>query len=132
MRAALLLSLIILCGCSVGMAASGQPDPDLSVIRQGAHRSDIELQIGNPIETRTLKDGQRQDLYEYEMGDEPSAGRAVGWAVLDLLTLGLWELAGTPIEMSSGENFKLMVIYDDQDIAQKISVAKTGDEDLTD
>ena len=45
----------------------------------------------------------RVDLYEYEIGNKPSAGRAIGHGVMDILTLGLWEIIGTPIEGFQGE-----------------------------
>jgi len=44
-------------------------------------------------------------------GDEPSAGRAVGHAALDVLTLGLWEVIGTPIEMVQGRSYHAVVTY---------------------
>ena len=54
-------------------------------------------------------------MYEYEVGNEPSAGRAAGHAIMDLLTLGLWEIVGTPIEASQGDTFNLMLRYDERD-----------------
>jgi hypothetical protein len=51
--------------------------------------------------------GRRTDIYEYELGNEPSAGRAVAHGVLDLLTRGLWEVVGTPVEAIQGKKSKL-------------------------
>ena len=36
----------LLSGCSVGMALSGQKEPNLAVCRIGANRSDMEVQLG--------------------------------------------------------------------------------------
>ena len=58
--------------------------------------------------------------YEYEIGNEPSAGRAIGHGVMDVLTLGLWEVAGTPIEGMQGEKKRLAVTYDDKDIVTHV------------
>lgn len=109
-------------GCSVGMAMSGHRQPELSVIRTGASRGEVELQLGQPVEILE-SNGMRIDVYEYELGNEKSAGRAVGHAVMDVLTLGLWEIAGTPIEGFQGEKRRLMITYDENDIVTKIGSA---------
>jgi hypothetical protein len=102
-------------GCSVGMAMSGSQNPDLGAIRVGATRGEIELHLGSPIKSTLLDDGHRADVYEYEIGNEPSAGRAAGHAVLDVLTLGIWEIAGTPIEGFQGEEYTATIYYDEND-----------------
>ena len=79
-------------GCSVYMAAAGDEEPNLSNIRKGASRGEIELALGQPVSLATQKDGGTVATYEYILGNEPSAGRAVGHAVMDLLTLGGWEI----------------------------------------
>jgi hypothetical protein len=84
--------------CSVGMAMSGSENPDLGAIRIGASRGEVELHLGTPIKTTPLSGGGRADVYQYEIGNEPSTGRAVGHGVMDVLTLGIWEVVGTPIE----------------------------------
>ena len=89
-----LLSSIALTNCSVGMAMSGKKTPDLGAVRVGATRGEVELQLGAPVKSTTLDDKSRIDVYEYEVGNDPSAGRAAGHAALDVLTLGLWEIAG--------------------------------------
>jgi hypothetical protein len=64
----------------------------------------------------------RSKAGEYQIGNEPSAGRAVGHAVMDVLTLGIWEIAGTPIEGFQGEKYRATVIYGDDD---KVTGIKT-------
>ena len=86
-------------GCAVGMAMSGSKDPDLNVLRMGASRAEVELQLGPALSHITLPVGNHYCTYEYSLGNEPSAGRTVGHVFLDVLTLGLWEVVGTPIEM---------------------------------
>lgn len=113
------LSCLLAAGCSVGMAMSGKKEPQLGAVRVGATRGEIELQLGAPVEIRE-EGGGRLDVYEYEMGNEPSAGRAIGHGVLDVLTLGLWEIAGTPIEGIQGDKKRLIITYDDNDVATKI------------
>jgi hypothetical protein len=107
--------LLLASGCSVGMAMHGQKEPDLSVVRIGACRSEVELQLGSPKQSVSLEDGQRVDVYEYEFGNEPSAGRAIAHGTLDVLTLGLWEAVGTPVEGFQGEKGRLAVTYNGDD-----------------
>jgi hypothetical protein len=114
-------SSVLIAGCSVGMAMSGQKDPNLGLVRVGATRGEVEMTLGGPIKTVSLDDGKRMDEYEYEVGDEPSAGRAVGHAVLDILTLGIWEVVGTPIEGFQGKKHRMTVIYGKDDRAISIN-----------
>jgi hypothetical protein len=102
-------------GCSVGMAMSGKHPPNLGAIRVGATRGEVELQLGSPRETAFLPDGRRTDVYEYELGNEPSAGRAAMHGIMDVLTLGIWEVVGTPIEALQGETKRLAITYTAED-----------------
>lgn len=117
--AAVVILCLFMTGCSVGMAMSGKKEPELGVVRAGATRGEVELQLGHPVEARE-ENGHRVDIYEYEIGNEPSAGRAIGHGVMDVLTLGLWEVAGTPIEGMQGEKKRLAITYDAQDIVTHV------------
>jgi hypothetical protein len=105
------LAALALTGCSVGMAMSGKEAPNLGAFGIGSPRGQVEMQMGQPISSTTLSDGTRVDLYSYELGNAPSAGRAIGHGVMDVLTLGLWEVVGTPIEAFQGETRRLSVTY---------------------
>ena len=101
-------------GCSAIMAASGEQDPDLSIVRVGATRAEVELQLGEPYKVQRL--GEREvAYYEFEVGDEPSAGRSMGHAVMFVATLGVWELIFTPVEATRGDDHKVVISYDGQD-----------------
>jgi hypothetical protein len=117
---AIAISLLCLCGCSVGMALSGKKDPDLGAIKVGSTRGEVEMHLGPPKSSSTLEDGTRLDVYEFEIGNEPSAGRAVGHGVMDVLTLGLWEVVGTPIEAVQGDKRQLSITYDSDDRVKSI------------
>lgn len=108
-------------GCSVGMAMSGKKDPDLGMVKTSASRGEVEMQLGKPIETTSLPDGCRVDMYEYEVGNEPSAGRAIGHGVMDVLTLGLWEVVGTPIEGVQGTKNRVTITYDRDDRVKAVN-----------
>ena len=77
---------ILFSGCSVGMAMSGKKEPNLGMVQVGASRGEIELTLGYPTTTVTLDQGNRMDGYEKQIWNEPSAGRAAGHAVIDILT----------------------------------------------
>ena len=83
----LILLLLLTTGCSVGMALSGSDDPNLGAFRVGSTRGEVELQLGSPIDSVTNPNGNRTDIYEYERGNKPSAGRAVFHGLMDILTL---------------------------------------------
>ena len=111
----MLLLAISLTGCSVGMAMSGSEAPDLSVVRSGADRGTVELQLGSPVDVVTNDEGCAVCKYEFETGNEPSAGRAVFHGAMDVLTLGFWEIVGTPVEGFQGKKRQVMITYDQND-----------------
>ena len=113
----------LLCGCSVGMALSGKEEPDLGAIHVGSTRGEIELHLGSPVKTTTFPDGKRVDIYEYEIGNEPSAGRAAMHGAMDVLTIGLWEIIGTPVEGLQGEKHRIAITYDSKDKCCEINQA---------
>jgi hypothetical protein len=84
----------------------------LSVLRVGAERSQVEAALFTPESEVSLPDGRTQSTYFFEVGNEPSAGRAAVHGVMDILTFGIWELAGTPIEATQGDDMQVVVIYD--------------------
>ena len=122
----IMLTLAALSGCSVGMAMSGSENPDLSQVRVGSTRGEVEVQLGSPQRSTINDDGTRVDIYQYEIGNEPSAGRAIGHGVMDVLTLGIWEIVGTPIEGFQGEKFNLTVVYDEKDRVSNLSSRKVS------
>jgi hypothetical protein len=54
-------------------------------------------------------------VYEYELGNKPSAGRAVGHAVMVVLTLGIWEVIGRLIEAFQGQTRRVSITSNRQD-----------------
>jgi hypothetical protein len=108
------------------MALSGKDNPDRGAVKVGPTRGEVEMHLGSPVTSSFEGNGRRVDLYEYEVGNEPSAGRAVAHGVMDVLTLGIWEIAGTPIEAVQGEKYQATVVYDDQDHVAEIKTRQAG------
>ena len=117
----IVISLLCLCGCSVGMALSGKKEPNIGAIKVGSTRGEVEMHLGPPTTSSTLENGMRVDIYEYELGNESSAGLAIGHGVMDVLTLGLWEIVGTPIEGFQGEKRQITITYDNNDCVKSIT-----------
>lgn len=103
---------LVLNACSVGLALRGQEDPDLHVVRIGAARADVEKQLGKPVGTVSLVQGVTAEAYAYQLHNEPSVARAFGHALVDLVTLFLWEAVGTPMERGHERKHHLAVRYD--------------------
>lgn len=104
-----------LSGCSVYMA-SQQPDKkDVSLFKRGTPRSMLLGEFGYPI-AQTEHDGKKWDIWRFRQGysDGAKTGRAIGHATMDVLTLGIWEAAGTPIETAADGNMvSYEIAYDD-------------------
>jgi hypothetical protein len=114
-------SLILLCtlallfqGCSAIMAGKKQTHKDLSVLRIGGHRDDIVAVLGAPYQTQRFKDGQVKDTYKLVEGaptKEWKTVEVVGNVAADVVTLGLWEIVGTPLQIASQQEATLFILY---------------------
>jgi hypothetical protein len=104
------------------MALSGNEQKDTTVFYNGAERSFVHAKVGLPDTAVQDKDGNWIDTYLIVKGNEPSAGRAIGHGVMDVLTLGLWEAFGTPIEAAAGseKQSRYVIYYDENQKIQKV------------
>jgi hypothetical protein len=114
-----LLAIIILIlgsGCSLFMAYKQPDKKDLNVLNKGTPRALVIAELGQPAFTET-KDNVRK------------AGRVAFHGAADLLTMGLWEVLGTPVEMAAdGTEVKVQVAYDARDCVDYIQVLKGDDQ----
>jgi hypothetical protein len=111
----LLFAILSLSGCSVLLANTGMPNPNLSAVQVGATRGQLELELGYPVSSTRFPEGGSVDIYEFKLGRGPNDQRAMTHGLMDLLTLGLWEVPGTLIELSVGEKRRLQVTYGPDD-----------------
>ncbi len=118
--AVLLLASSLSTGCSVYLAMQGKEEPDIARVEVGSTRGQIELELGDPVAARPNSEGGTSDTYVYVTGDEKSAVRAVLHGAMDVITLCIWEVVGTPIELAQGDRKALEIDYDANDYAMSI------------
>jgi hypothetical protein len=97
----LIASLIISFGCAATMAAKQPEFTDLSVLRQGASRSEVISALGRPIAEEKDKDGNLVETYQFKQGYTKTTRvvRVMFHVVADVFTLFLWEFIGMPMEV---------------------------------
>lgn len=124
-----LLLILSLSACSVAMSANRSTyKGDPSIIRKGADRMMIEETFGSPNMTASLDNGETKVIYKID----PDAHRAgakgaavVGHAAADVLTLGLWEAVGTPLELAAQDKFTTyIIVYGRNDKIKSVEVVK--------
>lgn len=114
----LFMCFVVILGCAVVKAAKGKKDADLSVLKEGMPRALVVAGIGEPVYS-----DKNTDIYEACKGDESSLGRALAHGALDVMTCGVWEVVGTPIEMAGDSDkkcYRLTVIYDEDNNVKEI------------
>ncbi|HQU09890.1 MAG TPA: hypothetical protein PLV25_08025, partial [Opitutales bacterium] len=80
-------------GCCVVESLQDQKAPNTNIVQLGANRSDVDAELGAHGESRRLQHGHTLAIYEYRYGNQPaSAKRAAEHALMDVLTLGIWEV----------------------------------------
>lgn len=115
--------LLFSTGCSMFMAMHGKRDANVGALSIGQDRAIVLANLGQPSKTVTTETG-RVDVFELQRGNAPSGGRALAHGAIDVVTLGLWELIGTPIEAMQGESYTLTIEYDKQDKVTKVSTGE--------
>ena len=116
-----ILSAFLLQGCSAMMALSGSQNPDFHVVTKGNSKAVIESQPITPISTETLVNGHTIVKYNYTIGKEPSAVRALVYVLLDSMTLFISELFTMPAEKAhAGTEKTISVEYNAQGEAIRV------------
>jgi hypothetical protein len=112
----------LLTSCSVVMAAKKEGTSIDKV--QACHSRGQFLSCGAIIvSSERLCTGELVETYQFQK-ERGSAARALMHGALDVSTLGLWEVVGTPIEVCVDEKtyFSIRVYYDENEIAKKIEL----------
>lgn len=106
-----LYAILVLSGCSIGMALSGNKQPNFDYIVVGSPRNQVEAEFGHPVATSSLTGGKEEASYKYEMGNSPNTGRAWVNFYVDLATIGLAEPILTVIELLQGHDEETRIVY---------------------
>jgi len=110
----------LLSSCSVKMAASTKNTPHLGVIAVGQDRYFVVSQIGEPDQSSVI-DNERVDNFIINKNNVYLGyTRAFVYALLDVGTVGLWELIGTPLEEFIQSEDKMTIFYNSEDKVQRI------------
>lgn len=110
-------------GCSVYMAATQEDKKDVSVLTVDTPRSVVIGKLGAPNSSEK-EDGKRVDYYSFVQGYSKGnkVARAVGHGAMDVLTLGLWEVLGTPAEaVFDGKKINAEIFYDENNKVEKVN-----------
>ena len=119
-----IFTLLFITGCSVYMAATQPEKKDVSVLNKGTPRMHVIAEYGVPLHTEE-KAGKKVDIFVFTQGYSTGArtGRALFHGAADVLTLGLWEVVGTPFEaVVDGTEIKVKISYDEADRVDHIEV----------
>jgi hypothetical protein len=113
-------------GCSVFMAAKQPGTKNVDLFKVGTPRGMLLAEFGLPTVSE-VRDGKKSEIFKFVQGysSGAKAGRAVFHGAADVVTLGLWEIVGTPTEgVFSGDEMAYEVKYDDVDRVDQVTVLK--------
>lgn len=115
-RAAVLgMLLIVTGGCSVYMAIKQAKERDWSIFAPGTPRTQVIEALGTPATHQ--ENGQLVDFFTFLRGDQRDTRfpRAMAHSVANVMTVGLWELVASPVEVARDRDFSTVkVFYDAQ------------------
>lgn len=100
-------------GCAATMAARQPGAKDLSVLQPGTPRGRVIAELGHPLATHPTNQGG-VDVFAFKQGYTRvnRTARALGHATGTVVTGGIWEIAGIPLESwYDGTDVKLEVYY---------------------
>ena len=107
----------LISGCaSVGKALHSGPGVQISSIRTGTTRGQVEERFGTPLQAWATATGVQYCTYHY-VHYEPNLPAAAFIAVMDVLTLGWFEGSSGEIQVSHKHRIAtLAVSYDQNDV----------------
>lgn len=119
---AILAASFLLSSCSV-MMASNRGGVDIEMVQSVRTRMQLIALGADPISSGKNDQGETIEIFKV-MKERGSAARAFMHGLLDLSTLFIWELAGTPIESALDEKkfFSLKVTFDENEQIKKIEL----------
>ncbi|SOD19444.1 hypothetical protein [Nitrosomonas ureae] len=119
-----LIWAMVISGCSVFMAAKQPEKKDIDLLKEGVTRTQLISEFGTPVISE-YKNGKRFEIFKFVQGYSTGtkAGRAFLHGAANVATLGLWELVGTPTEITfSGDDMAFQVQYDERDVVEEVVI----------
>ena len=121
-----LLALVFSSGCSVFMAAKQPDKKNVDLFQIGTPRTMLLGEFGAPAMSE-IRNGRKYEIFKFVQGYSTGAkaGRALFHGAADVMTLGLWEVVGTPTEaVFSGDEMAFEVSYDQNDRIDQVMTIK--------
>ncbi|WP_411818458.1 hypothetical protein [Hyphococcus sp. DH-69] len=121
---------VLVQGCSVGMAARTGGVKVEETTQCQSRECFITQDTVEILQTSQRDDGGISETYRFQI-KRGSAGRAAMHGLLDVATLGIWEVAGTPIEASKKKKYIVITANYDKDgrlISKSLGNPVSGDE----
>ena len=101
---------------------------DPAMFQVGADRNLLESTFGSPNMTASLEGGKTKVIYKIDPDAHREGSKAAavaGHVVMDVLTLGLWEAVGTPLELAAQDKFtSYILVYGPDQKVQSVEVIK--------
>jgi len=120
--------LFLSSGCSVFMAANSPTEKNDNLFAIGTSRNQLIAEFGGPISSVYDKEtGYKTEIFKFEQGFSKAnnVGRAIFHGLADVVTLGLWEIIATPIELIvDGTDMAYEVEFDDLDRVVRVFALK--------
>ena len=123
------ITSVFLTGCGAVMAGKRSVSRgNANVLMMGQQRQMIEAELGAPDMVSKIEGGKTRVIYRMDPDAHSRAGRnaaVAGHLVADVLTVGLWEVVGTPVELAAQDQMHTYnVLYNSADIVEQIEVFK--------
>ncbi len=121
LRTGLLVGLIagLAAGCSVADSMSGEPGVDVSLVTPGATRATVESKLGSPVRSWVSEHGVGYSLYQFDIGVPPNAWTTAANVVMDIATVGFWEVAWETeehLKQSDRKSGRVVVSFDEKGV----------------
>jgi len=116
--AVIYLLLVGITGCTVSKFATPVEGKDVTTVQPGSTREQLEALLGACIREWNSETGILYCMYEFDAGYPGDKASAALWAVLDVMSLGLFELYPAigvyPEDPTEGQHLKsrIIVSYD--------------------
>lgn len=101
---------------------------DPAMFKVGADRTVIESTFGSPSLMTSLDGNKTKVIYKIDPDAHTSDAKAAavaGHVIMDILTFGLWEAVGTPLELAAQDKFtSYVLVYNTEQKVESVEIIK--------